>query len=118
MYHAWRRGNASIIEVDDELDIASSPLLASAIEMAVQSGDRFIIVSLERCSFCDSTALGVLVKAKERLGAKFLLVIPPGNRVNRVFDVTGLTTHLTPCADLQEALRSTDELPSAIPLAA
>ena len=110
MYHAWQRGNANVIEVDDELDSTSSSALASAIEIAAQSVDRCTIVSLERCSFCDSTALGVLVKAKKQLGPKFLLIIQPDNRINRGFDVTGLTTHLTPCASLQQALDAANAL--------
>ena len=118
MYHAWQRGNASIIEVDDELDIVSSPALAAAIDIAAQSTDRYTIVSLEGCSFCDSTALGVLVKAKKRLGATFLVVLPSSNRINRVFDVTGLKTYLTPCASLQEALDAANAMPSSIPPAA
>ena len=118
MYHALQHGNANIIEVDDELDIALSPALTLAIDAAAQSAEQFVIVSLERCTFCDSTALGVLVKAKKRLGAKFLLVLPPENRINRVFEVTGLRTHLTPCASLQEAVDSASVLASSVPPAA
>lgn len=115
MYHTVQRDNASIIEVTNELDIASAPALSSAIEMAAQSADRPIIVSLEQCTFCDSTGLGALATAKKRLGAQFILVLPPSNRVTRIFDVTGLTTYLTPCASLQEALDSTNAIRPSIP---
>ena len=113
MYHAWQRGNASIIEVDTDLDIASSPALTAAIDLASQSVERCVIVSLESCSFCDSTGLGALVNAKKRLGAKFLLVLPSDSRLNRVFNVTGLTTHLTPFASLAEAIDSSNITTSA-----
>ena len=114
MYHALQLGNASIIEVDDDLDIASSPALGSAIDMAAEA-ERYVIVLLEGCSFCDSTALGVLVKAKQHLGAKFLVVLPPGNRITRIFDVTGLTTHLKPSASLQVALDLANAFAYAMP---
>jgi anti-sigma B factor antagonist len=84
------RPNATILHVSGDLDIASSEQLSSAIESASTTSDLPIVVSLENCPYCDSTGLSIFVKTSKRLGNKFAIVVPPGSRCARVFDVTGL----------------------------
>ena len=107
MYHVLQRENASIIQVDDDLDIASAPALASAINLAATAtAEQRIIVSLEQCTFCDSTGLGVFATAKKRLEERFVVVLPLESRIRRVFNITGLTEVLRPYASLNEAFTS------------
>ena len=56
-------GVATIIEVREDLDIATAATLESAIVVAEGTATSRIFVSLEYCPYCDSTALAVLVRA-------------------------------------------------------
>ncbi len=85
----------------------SSALLAAAIQLAVASVQTQIIVSLEACTFCDASALTVLLEAKAALGDRFTIVLPYAHPMRLIFDVTNLTEKLALLGDLEAALNAT-----------
>lgn len=104
MHHVEQRGTSTVIHVDHDLDIASSPLLDASIRLAEGDTDSGIIVSLERCTYCDATGLTVLVRAKKRNGSNLTIVVPDTARCYRAFEITGLSKSLSLSPSLQRAL--------------
>jgi len=104
MHHVEQYGISTVIHVDHDLDIASSPLLEASIRLAEDGKARRIIVSLERCTYCDANGLTVLLRAKKRNGLSFALVVPDGSQCRRVFEVTGLSKCLSLFPSLERAL--------------
>jgi anti-anti-sigma factor len=95
-------GDALVIHVNDHLDIVSARSLASTIQLA--DGVQRIVVSLERCGFCDSAGLSVLVRAHKRHGTRFFVVLSEEAPCRRSFSVTGLSTLLQMVPTVQRAL--------------
>lgn len=104
MYEIERREDVSIVDVDDDLDCASQARLRTSIESAERFGARIVIVSLVSCEYCDSSGLSELIIAQRRLGLRFHVIVPPGARCRRVFDLTGLTAILQISPSLEGAL--------------
>jgi anti-anti-sigma factor len=102
----------TIIRVKSDLDIASVDTLESAIDLAASTSKLPIVVSLAACPYCDSTGLRLFVAASKKLAGRFALVVPPGSRCHRVFEITGLkkalpiypTVESVPLATLEDAL--------------
>jgi anti-anti-sigma factor len=80
-----------------ELDIASAPALQRTITgLCSATRTHGLIIDLSGLLFIDSTGLAAIVYAGqmcERWGRDFEL-IPGGEAVQRVFELTGLTEHL------------------------
>ena len=79
MHHVEQRGISTVIHVEHDLDIASAPMLDASIRLA-EAEERRVIVSLERCSYCDANGLTVLLRAKRRNGSNFAIVVPDSSR--------------------------------------
>jgi anti-anti-sigma factor len=100
--------NDVVVEVDGDLDIMNSALLEQAIAKAEASAcnDARIVVSLAGCDYCDSSALQVLLGAWRRLGARFVAVVPPYSRCNRIFEVMSYATNSFVVESLCAAMRA------------
>jgi len=104
MLSVQRSGNAtSIINVHADLDRVTSPALEAAILLAAPESGR-VVVSLEHCSYCDSSALALFVRARRSLGSRFMLVIPDGGSIQKIFQITGLSTVLSIYTTLEAAV--------------
>lgn len=104
MFDIERRDAAAIVHVTEDLDIASKSRLADSIVAAETGGPTRILVSLQRCEYCDSTGLGELVKARRRLGARFHVVASPASQCRKIFELTGLTAILQISPTVEAAL--------------
>lgn len=103
MFHVQQRPLASVIEVGDDLDAFSSPALDRAITLA-ESASTPIVVSLEQCAYCDSSALGVLIRAKRRLDDRLYIVVPEDAMARRIFEI----------ADLIDVLEIIENVPTSL----
>jgi anti-sigma B factor antagonist len=87
----------TLLTVSGEVDVYTAPLLRQKLVDLADSGTSRIIVNLEPVEFLDSTGLGVLVAALNRLrrqeGDVELICSQP--RIRRVFEITGLTRVFT-----------------------
>ena len=108
-------GDAAIVVAEGEIDIFTAPRLQEALQEALQSGIRRLIVDITNVSFIDSTGLSVLIDASRRLqerGARLEIVGSQAN-VTRVFKLTRLEDVFAFYATREEASAATDEQDSA-----
>jgi anti-sigma B factor antagonist len=81
-----------VITVSGEVDLASSPVLDTAIIAAIESGSSSLVIDLTDVSFMDSSGLGVIVRGLKRCreADKDLDLVITNERVLKVFGITGL----------------------------
>lgn len=60
------RGEVYVVLADGEVDIATAPLLARALEAGLAGGRPTLLVDLRRVSFVDCTGIGLLAQARCR----------------------------------------------------
>jgi anti-anti-sigma factor len=90
-------GDAGRIRISGALDLATVPILESALTALRQAGFRRLILDLSGLGFMDSTGLRcILVRDAEARqdGFSFALVAAP-RAVQRVFELTGTAARLT-----------------------
>jgi anti-anti-sigma factor len=108
--------------------ISGVPVIAAPAEIDVTTADRFRLILLEATAhghttvvvdmtgtrFCDSSGLGVLVRAHKRAlgeGGELRLVMPAGGAVCRIFALTSLYSFIPHFDSLQEALLQRPAIP-------
>jgi anti-anti-sigma factor len=98
-------GEAVVLALAGELDVASSAELDDAIDRAFESSASPLVVDLRELEFIDSTGLGVLVKASQRArdSERGFGLVRGGAQVQRLLDLTGLADRLT-VADTPEEI--------------
>ena len=85
-------GDEAVVTVEGEVDLQSSPQLRAELRDVIESGARRVIVDLSRLEFIDSSGLGVLVGAHQRLlqtEGELVLRGVKGSTL-RVLETTGL----------------------------
>lgn len=92
-----RQGDATIVTVNGEVDLASSPQLESLIGEAASAGR--LVVDLSDCTYLDSSALTVFVRAYKARPERFSIVVPLGARIRRLFTLTKLDEVITVVPD-------------------
>jgi anti-sigma B factor antagonist len=104
----WQRAlerRTSLISVEGELDLATAPRLKWMLVDSLQSELGRLVVDLTRASFIDSTALGVLVAVKRRLGVgERLAIVCPRIDVLKIFEFAGMDGAFAIFPTLDEAL--------------
>jgi anti-sigma B factor antagonist len=89
-------GQAAVIVVRGELDLASSPALEEQLEQLWGSETKLLVIDLRELEFMDSTGLSIIVNAHQRLaedGRELSLVRGP-QQVQRLLDLTGVAERL------------------------
>ena len=83
---------ASIIDLEGEVDVYTAPQLKQQIITLLDAGVKRVIVNLTAVDYLDSTALGVLIGGLKRLRERdgTLDLICPNQRIKRIFEITGL----------------------------
>ena len=86
-----------LVSVEGEVDLASAAELEDALQRALQGSARSLVVDLRAVQFLDSSGLSLLVRQGRlaRAGDRRLIVIKGPPHVHQVFEVTGLSGHLT-----------------------
>ena len=97
-----------VVEVVGEVDMATAPELAEAIDAeAVHDSVRRVVVDMTGVTFLDSSALNVLVHGQRGLAQReiaFRVVSPADQVVRRVFEITQLAVPLSVVDSLDDAL--------------
>ena len=85
-----RTGDAVILAISGELDMATAPILERRLRAAEPDPPGELVVDLSGLEFMDSTGLHVLLAAARRLrDSGRQLTLRPGPRsVQRVFELT------------------------------
>jgi anti-sigma B factor antagonist len=92
-----QQGQATVIAVSGELDLASSPALQEELDRAAASDSELLIIDLRELDFMDSTGLSVLVRAHQRIeeqGRQLAMVKGP-QQVQRLLSLTGVAERMT-----------------------
>lgn len=107
-----RLDDTTIVHVTGDLDVEVSPELGSILTLVQRTETTRIVVSLQRCNFCDASGLSVLLRAHNAATSDFVVVVPDGAKSRRVFEVTGLCKILHLVPTMERALAA--ELPLAV----
>jgi len=87
-----QHATASIVDVEGEIDVLTSPRLKTALAGIVDAGSSTIVINLGRVEYMDSTGLGVIVSAMKRLREKDGTMVLTGlsPHLTKIFEITGL----------------------------
>src|SRR3989440_6451041 len=93
----------AILVVGGEVDFEVSPQLKARMMRTIKAGRRPLVLDLSHVTFIDSTAIGVIAGALEKLGEAGggpLAVVCTHEKGMQIFEITGLdsviTVHPTP----------------------
>ena len=98
------RDGAVIVRLAGELDLYNSEEVRTALAQAIDASPRRIVVDMAAVEFIDSTALGVLIEARARIGQDALRLAAPQLETRRTLQVSGLDRHLPVHDSVDEAL--------------
>ena len=96
-------GGAAIVSVNGEIDGAVKDEFSTALDEA-QSLNMPLIVDLERCSFIDSTGIGLLIRTSRRAAEGKFALVACGPQVHRVLDLVGIPSFVPTYDTRVEAL--------------
>jgi anti-sigma B factor antagonist len=102
-------GNAYVVEVEGELDLATVGDLQDALDAPLRDDSSRVIVDLEGCGFIDSTGIRTLVSVHSALGGRdgndrALAIVSGENEVRRVLGITGIDALIPIFGDREAAL--------------
>ena len=100
-----------IASIIGELDLANVQEIRDEIE-AVAEGQPQMIVSFERCGFCDSQGIGMLVGLHRLLGEGMVVVVPPESTFRRVLRIVGGDDLFRIAGTLDDAVALLDGAPA------
>jgi len=101
-----RRGEACIVEVRGEADLAGAPAVRDALARAVDEGTGPVIVDLGPSTLISSAVMATLLNALRRLTRLRRPMVVVGSRdVERIFRLARLDDTFKLCPDVESALR-------------
>jgi anti-sigma B factor antagonist len=100
-----RRGDVAVVTVAGDIDLATAPVLQSAIIDAMAHAPCALVIDLSLVDFLGSTGLRILVQAQNsvRAAGRFAVVVD-GPTTSRPIQLMGLGEMLAMRSTLQEAL--------------
>jgi anti-sigma B factor antagonist len=95
-----------VLRLAGELDLYNAEEVRAALADAIASSPSpaRIVVDMTDVEFVDSTALGVLIEARSKLGADGLALAAPQVDTRRTLQVSGLDRHLPVHDTVDDAL--------------
>jgi anti-sigma B factor antagonist len=98
------RNGSVIVRLAGELDLYNADDVRRALLQAVDGAPEKIVVDMAEVEFVDSTALGVLLEARSKLGRAGLMLAAPRLETRRTLQVSGLDRHLPVHDSVEDAL--------------
>ena len=99
------RGGGVVIQLAGELDLYNADEIRAALVGAMDRGADRIVIDMAEVEFVDSTALGVLIEARSKVGSDRLRLAAPQLETRRTLQVSGLDRHLSVHDSVDDALR-------------
>jgi anti-sigma B factor antagonist len=99
----------TVLKLEGELEIAGTDEVRRVLADAMGSGGTKLVVDLSEISFIDSSGLGAVVEAHDRMrreGRPLTVVAPRGTAASVVLGLTGLRTRLPVFETLRGALEA------------
>ena len=89
-------GTAEVVVVRGEVDLATADTLRSELRAAGERAST-VVLDLREVSFMDTQGLAVVIEAQQAAaeGDRRLVIARAPDRVQRLFDMIGLTPRLT-----------------------
>jgi anti-anti-sigma factor len=100
------RNGGIVVRLAGELDLYNADDIRHALTAAIEGGAARIVVDMAEVDFVDSTALGVLIEARSKLGQDGVLLAAPQLETRRTLEVSGLDRHLPVHDSVDGALAS------------
>ena len=96
-----------VLHVFGELDISNSKDFESAVTSAEPDigPERLLVIDLTTCTFLDSTALQVVVRAHQRQGDRLCVIVPEASVIHRIFKITNLDARIPMVESLSKVLQ-------------
>ena len=92
----WAEADAgALITVRGEIDMATVPQLRDLLDQLIDAGSRRIVLDCRELAFLDSSGIGVLVAARNRLSEGEIVLDSPQAHVRKVLEITGVGAHLS-----------------------
>ena len=90
-------GNATIVGVRGDVDVATSPQLRAELQAAIDAGSKEVVVDVSAMDFIDSAGLGVLIGALKRASEADVRLVLRGVQPSprKVLGITGLDDMFT-----------------------
>jgi anti-sigma B factor antagonist len=103
-----RNDGATVVHLSGELDLYNAHAVRETLLACAEESPQRLVVDLSEVNFIDSTALGVLIEARTRMGnRKAFLLAAPGLETRRALEISGLDRHFNVHDDLGEVLTAT-----------
>ena len=114
MYHLKEKvvaPDCRAVYAGGELDMSAAAELRGSVDRALELAPRCLVVDLSEATFVDSTSIGILVAAHQRLQAEdgSLVVVCANRNVRRTFEIAGIDRLVT--------IRDLSEEPEPVPAA-
>jgi anti-sigma B factor antagonist len=94
--HHTAEASSDTVVVRGEIDMATAPQLRDLLEELVSGGSQRIVLDCRDLEFLDSSGIGVLVAARNRMGdAGEMVIDSPTPHVLKVLEITGVSEHLS-----------------------
>jgi anti-sigma B factor antagonist len=106
----WHTSRYVVVEFPAHVDLGNAEHVRDQLYGVLDaggSGGPPVIADLTGTTFCDSTAVNALLRARERalrLDRRLYAAVSPAGLVRRVFDITGLGRLIPMCDDLGSAV--------------
>ena len=89
-------GSVKRIIVRGEIDMATAPQLRDFLNQLIEAGSQRFVLDCRELAFLDSSGIGVLIAARNRLGDDGEIVIDtPQAHVRKVLEITGVASRLS-----------------------
>lgn len=88
----YQDGDVTVITLAGDLDVTSAPALRAALDRHIRSRRLRLVLDLERVTFIDSAALGVIVGRMRltRMSNGSMRIVCTVPRITRILTITGL----------------------------
>ncbi|MFH5227642.1 MULTISPECIES: STAS domain-containing protein [Antrihabitans] len=98
-------GGLTILAVSGTIDMATAPVLQTAVREAVSSTSAGLIIDLSDVEFLASAGMTILVEARQRIGdSAAFAVVADGPATSRPLSLTGLDKALGLYATVAQAV--------------
>jgi len=97
----------AVLVVGGEVDFEVSPQLKARMMRTIKAGRRRLVLDLSDVTFIDSTAIGVIAGAGEKVdeaGGGSLAIVCTHEKVMQIFEITGLDSVITVHPTREEAV--------------
>jgi anti-anti-sigma factor len=97
-------GAIELVKVAGEVDLANAEELNSVIDAPNLAERIGIVMDLRLVPFMDSSGLGTLVRAAQRLGSRLVLVVAPASPVANLLGLSGVENMVNVATTEEQAL--------------